>query len=383
MPSSLFKADPEIDMAPDDIIRRWGYKAEKYQVITDDGYILPLYRIPSGKTPSPTPNANRPVVYFQHGLENTAADWILNLPSQSAPFLYADAGFDVFIGNFRGTTYSMTHVKLSPKDHAFWQFSWDEMAQYDLPALINKTLEVSQANQIYYVGHSMGTMTGFAKFAQDRDLAKKIKHFYALGPVLSMAHVQGPVKLAAPYAKELKFATSLFGMDEFLPNSFIQKMWARYVCTNPYTDLICKNPLLMISGPNTHQINETRIPVINAHSPAGTSVQNILHFCQLINTGNFQAYDYGSSKENQKHYKMDYPPLYDVSTFEIPISFYSGDVDSLASPVDVAYTVSLFKNVAENVYLEGFAHMDFAWGVRAASMVYQPILKSISKDFSA
>lgn len=380
---SAVESDPEIDMAPDEIIRRWGYKAEKYEVNTEDGYILPLYRIPSSKTPSSTPNAPRPVVYLQHGLENSAADWLLNLPTQSAPFIFADAGFDVFIGNFRGNSYSLKHVKLTTKDHAFWEFSWDEMALFDLPALINKTLEISQAQQIYYVAHSMGTMTGFALFSQDQVLAKKIKQFYALGPILSMKNVQGPVKYAKPFVSKIKLLTTIFGIDQFLPSNYLQELWAKYVCTNPMTDLICKNVLLMIGGPNTHQINATRVPVINSHSPAGTSVQNILHFGQLMTTGNFQAYDYGNPKTNQKHYGMVYPPLYDVSKFEIPIAFYSGDVDYLATPTDVAYTMSLFKNVIGNTYLENFAHMDFAWGIRAATAIYQPITKRISMDFSA
>jgi pimeloyl-ACP methyl ester carboxylesterase len=374
--------DPEVDLKPADLIRFWGYPAEQYSVTTKDGYILPLYRIPSGKT-APESNTTRPVVYLQHGLENSAADWLINLPHQSAAFIFADAGFDVWIGNFRGTTYSKTHATLSPKDHEYWQFSWDEMAQYDLPALIEKALEISGAAQIYYVGHSMGTMTGFAKFAQDQVLAKKIKQFYALGPVLSMKHVQGPVKYAAPFTKSLKFITSILGVDEFLPNNKLQEMWAKYVCPNPLTDLICKNVLLMISGPNTHQINESRVPVINAHSPAGTSVQNVIHFGQLVNSGNFQAYDYGNAKANNKHYGTDRPPLYDVSTMQIPVTFYSGDVDWLSTPIDVSYSVSLFKNVVDNVLLTGFNHMDFVWGIKAAPLIYQPIAKSISKDFSS
>jgi len=259
------------------------------------------------------------------------------------------------------------------------------MAAFDLPALINKTLDISGAKQIYYVGHSMGTMTGFAKFSQDQILAKKIKQFYALGPVLSMKNVQPPVKWAAPFTNSMRLVASIFGVDEFLPNNHFQELWAKWVCPNPLTDLLCKNVLLMISGPDTHQINSSRVPVINAHSPAGTSVQNVIHFGQLMNTGNFQAYDYGNAKTNQKHYGMDYPPLYDVSTFDIPVAFYSGAVDALATPTDVAYAMTLFKQslIFDNVFLEGFAHMDFAWGTRAAPMVYQPIKKSILKDFSA
>lgn len=174
---------------------------------TDDGYILPLYRIPQGKDEVPS-GQPKPVVYLQHGLENTAADWVINLPSESAGFIFADAGFDVWIGNFRGTTYSMRHTTLSPKDHKFWEFSWDEMAKYDLPALINKALEISGASQVYYVAHSMGTMTGFAQFSNDQELAKKIKHFYAMGPVLNMRHVQGPVRFAAPFTKSLSYVAS-------------------------------------------------------------------------------------------------------------------------------------------------------------------------------
>jgi len=368
-------------MEPEKLIQHWGYKAEVYEVITEDGYILPLYRIPQGKTENST--SPKPVVYLQHVLENSAADWVINLPSESAAFLFADAGFDVFIGNFRGTTYSKRHTALSPKDHLFWQFSWDQMAAFDLPALLEKTLEISKADKIYYVGHSMGTMTAFAQFSQNQELAQKIKRFYALGPVAAMKNVKSPVMYVAPYTKDMGYIANIFGVDEFLPNNILQKIWAKFVCPNPLTDLLCKNVLLMISGPNTHQINETRVPVIDSHSPAGTSVRNVVHFGQLMTSGNFQAYDYGSAKENQAHYGSDQPTLYDLTKMEVPISVYYGSDDYLATPADVLDAVSHFKNVVEKVPLDGFQHMDFVWGLKAAPLVFQPITESIRKDFSS
>ncbi len=53
-------------------------------------------------------------------------------------------------------------------------FSFDEMAQYDLPAMVNYILKETGYDQIYYVGHSQGTMIGFAQFSQDPVFAQKV-----------------------------------------------------------------------------------------------------------------------------------------------------------------------------------------------------------------
>lgn len=62
----------------------------------------------------------------------------------------------------KGNTYCQSHVSLNTSDPAFWAFSFDQYILYDLPAKLNYVLQTTGAANLTYVGHSEGTLTGFA-----------------------------------------------------------------------------------------------------------------------------------------------------------------------------------------------------------------------------
>nr|CAD7458749.1 unnamed protein product [Timema tahoe] len=64
-----------------ELVRRHGYPAESHVALTSDGYLLTLHRIPRGRGHSS--NLSRPVVFLQHGLLSSSADWVLMGPSHS------------------------------------------------------------------------------------------------------------------------------------------------------------------------------------------------------------------------------------------------------------------------------------------------------------
>ena len=102
----------------------------------------------------------------------------------------------------------------------FWDFSWDEMAKHDLPAMINYILKVTGQTQLIYVGHSQGTMLGFSAFSQDQELASKVKLFVALAPVAQLDHMKSPIRLLAEIGKPStqQIWYNILGKKDFLPS---------------------------------------------------------------------------------------------------------------------------------------------------------------------
>ena len=68
-------------------------------------------------------------------------------------------GYDVWMGNTRGNTYSRNHVSFDPCSSCpdFWNFGFDDSGVKDYSAEIDYILDVnSNYEKLHFVGHSMG-----------------------------------------------------------------------------------------------------------------------------------------------------------------------------------------------------------------------------------
>ncbi|XP_028368798.1 lysosomal acid lipase/cholesteryl ester hydrolase-like isoform X2 [Phyllostomus discolor] len=368
--------DPETNMNVSEIISSWGFPSEEHLVETEDGYILCLHRIPHGRKDH-SDKGPKPVVFLQHGLLGDSSNWVTNLPNSSLGFILADAGFDVWMGNSRGNTWSQKHKMLSVLQAEYWAFSFHEMAIYDLPASINYVLNKTSQKQVYYVGHSQGTTIGFIGFTRLPALAKKIKMFFALAPVAAINFSISPlVKMAWIPSLLIK---DLFGDKEFLPQNTFLKWMSIHVCDRVVLKELCGNIFFLLSGFNERNLNMSRVALYMTHSPAGTSVQTMLHWGQIKKSQKFQAFDWGSSARNYFHYNQTSPPAYNVRDMSVPTAVWSGDHDWLADVSDVNVLLTQIPNLVYHECNEGWEHLDFIWGLDAPWQLYKEVVNLMRK----
>ncbi|KAM9379596.1 lipase member M-like [Phaethornis superciliosus] len=368
--------DPEVFMNINELITYKGYPSEEYEVTTEDGYIITINRIPHGTQNQGNP-ALKPAVFLQHGLLGDASNWVTNLPNNSLGFLLADAGFDVWMGNSRGNRWSRKHQNYSIYQDEFWAFSFDEMAKFDLPAAIDFILEKTGQEKLYYIGYSQGTTIAFIAFSTMPDLAQKVKFYFALAPVTTIKYATSPV-IKLLYLPE-KLLKGLFGNREFLPQAECLRRLIVPFCSQRAFSRLCRSVFFSLGGINLKNIDMNRINIYIAQTPAGTSMQNIVHWSQEAHSGKFQAYDWGSSKKNMEKYQQATPPLYNVEEMIVPTAVWTGGRDLLADPTDAAVLLSQIKKLIYHKKIPEWTHLDFIWGLNAPLHMYNEIIDLMQK----
>jgi len=370
-----FCYDPDCGKNVTELITSKGYPCEDHYSLTPDGYFLSIQRIPYGINGNQTVGG-KPVVFLQHGLLDASHTWVINMPYESLGFILADAGFDVWMGNNRGNTYSNSNIYYSTSQSEFWDFSWDEMANIDLPNMIDYVLNQTGESQLFYVGHSEGTIQAFSGF-ENSTVAAKVKLFVALAPIAYVGHISSVV-LQTMATLHVDTILKDLGFNHFLVQSEALAVFIDSTCDVDYH--VCDDIMCSIMGCDPTNWNNSRWDVYGNLDPAGTSIQNMNHWGQGVRKDNFCYYDYGTGHDNEKHYGQRDPPCYNLANMVAPVALFSGGMDDLADPTDVSRLISeLNPNVI--IYqdeISYYSHMDFVWGLDAYTVLYPQIISLIN-----
>ncbi|XP_076268394.1 gastric triacylglycerol lipase-like isoform X5 [Rhynchophorus ferrugineus] len=309
---------PDENLSLIQVIKKYNYPVEEHVIETADGYLLKAQRIPHGLRNSKP----KEVALLAHGMGGSAENWILLGPPDSLAYLMADRGYDVWLFNSRGTLHSRKHKTLDPNRNRkqFWNFSWHEIAVYDLVDTVNYILNVTKKEALFYVGHSQGTTISFVMQSEIPEMNDKIK------------------------------ATALLA-----PSAFLQ-----------YT-------------PSAIVTLGARLKGLGEYTPSSMSTKQVWHYGQVVETGEFKKYDYGK-KTNLKRYNSTKPPFYDFSKVKAPMGIFYGDSDPFATPRMAEEFVKVVPNLVLNyqVPIRGFNHLDFLLAHNIKELVYDKICELFS-----
>lgn len=179
---------------------------------TEDGWRLALHRV------KPATRRYREPLILCHGLG--ANRYNLDWPGQSLARYFAERGFDVFVPETRGAGLSERPRLFGAKR---WDFTFDHLARYDVPAIIDRVREITGEARVLWLGHSMGGMIAYAHLGMTPDSpiraaavlgspaafeslgwARRISFLARVFPFLRVLHQNAFASLIAPLTQRLR-----------------------------------------------------------------------------------------------------------------------------------------------------------------------------------
>jgi homoserine acetyltransferase len=120
------------------------------------------------------------------------------------------------------------------------------------------------------------------------------------------------------------------------------------------------------------------------HAPGGGSMKTLLHYIQLMTSGDFRMFDYGE-KCNVNKYSKETPPNYILNNITLPLIVFSSTDDWLSTIPDITNLLSSLSNSVEHHVVQSneFRHMDFLWADEADILVYYIILDTLQRPIES
>ncbi|CAG0921847.1 unnamed protein product, partial [Notodromas monacha] len=339
----------------------FGFRTQSFDATTDDGYISRLTRI-QRKSGVNIHKGKFPILIL-HGLMSSSLIWTGLGPHSAYAFMLAEKGYDVWLGNFRGSPEASRHTFLNPSEKPFWDFTPDEHGKHDLPALINAVLYHSGKAKLVYSGYSLGTQSFFIYCHYHPEACrKKVQAAIMMAPVMDMSFLTDEKFLA---------------IARFLQptGAYRKELDAKRVFRFPTPEAISSS-----LPPDANAL----LKVFTLHPPAletlaahGIAPQEVIErvwpgyaipwalstydfYTQLLTTKRFQALDWGPRKNLQRYGSL-IPTLYDVKKTNVPVYLVAGSADKTATVLDSEKIRLSLPEAKRLLAVPGFTHTDFVF----------------------
>ena len=352
---------------------------EEVTIQTEDRYINTIWRLTS-KDPN---KRNGRSVIMQHGLLDGGFTFLI-LAEDSLPKKLCEEGYIVYLPYLRGTQFSRSHLDYDSSINSdYWNFSFDQIAEYDIPANINYVKNRDGVDKVYYMGHSQGTLTFFLAYMNNPEfMENNIAKFIALGTVPNVNNAPHFLIKLVEKSKIL----DLIPVKNML--TFPKELGQILVpfCTSK-AKILC-HTILSLSFSGTHETGRIDYDKLGKniflYEPGGTSIQNLKHWIQIYKAKRVQKYDYGSIIENMKHYGQINPPVYDLKQmrgYSIPSIITISDSDPFANPQDTLDFIDNIenKNIVNVMSLTNYNHIDYFWSESAAQEIFPKVINFLAE----
>ncbi|KAL7266284.1 cholesterol esterase [Rhizina undulata] len=365
---------------------------EEHVVQTRDGYLLGLHRLrkkdsnddrrnyrgrgnAAGKSSGKRERANagKKVVYLHHGLLMNSEVFVCQLAKErSLPFVLVEKGFDVWLGNNRGNKYSKKSIHNPSSSAAFWNFSMDEFAFYDIPDSISYILDTTKQKSLSYIGFSQGTAQAFATLSIHPALNEQIDLFIALAPAMSPEGLSNPI-VDALMKTSPNIMFLFFGRKSILSST---TFWQSILYPPIFVRLIDVSLRFLFNWTGNNISLNQKIAAYS-HLYSFTSVKSVVHWFQIIRNKSFQMYDDDiqtsvvGSFTGRNFYKVAKFPTRNITT---PIVLVYGGSDSL---VDIDVMLKELPHHTVAIKVDHYEHLDFLWGDDTDKLVFPHVLKAL------
>lgn len=223
---------------------------------------------------------------------------------------------------------------MSNSDREFWDFSYDEMIQFDVPATIAYIRAVANSSTVGWIGHSQGTLIMFGLLSERPEYADIVKPFISFAPVTSVGYITSPVRYLA---QDFLLRILEYKGGELVPDGILRRIFGR-ICSLKLINIpeACTSIAFLIAGGmDKTQINTTRIPIYLRDESYGTSSKNLVHFGQNVINKRYSKYNYGENG-NQERYGVPQPPDYILERIRSKnLIFMTGQADAMADQIDL------------------------------------------------